>query len=131
MPELPPDVDETIRLALEEDVGSGDVTTSSVVPPDAEARAEFVAKGAGVLCGLDVADRAFAMVPGARVGIAWRRRDGDPVATADRFGEIRGSARTILTGERVALNFLTHLSGVATFTRRFVDACAGTESMIL
>ncbi|MFN2544290.1 MAG: carboxylating nicotinate-nucleotide diphosphorylase [Actinomycetota bacterium] len=131
MPELPSDVDETVRRALQEDVGTGDVTTRAVVPADATAEGRFVAKAGGVICGLDVASRAFSPSAGRGVGVVWRTNDGARVEVGESFGDVTGQARAILTCERVALNFLTHLSGIATLTREFVDACAGTESVIL
>ena len=129
MPKLLSDLDAIIRRALEEDVGSGDVTTEAVVPSDARARAKLVAKADGVIAGLPVAQRVFEMLD----AIAWDAvvQDGARTALGTRLAEAHGGARSVLTGERVALNFLTHLSGIATLTREYVDACAGTESMIL
>jgi len=129
--ELPRDVDEVIRRALAEDLGpAGDVTSVAVVPKDAAAAGRFEARAEGVLAGLPVAERVFRAVdPG--VEVAWRAADGDRVGPDDILGELHGPARSILAAERVALNFLTHLSGVATLTRRFVDACAGTASVVL
>jgi nicotinate-nucleotide pyrophosphorylase (carboxylating) len=129
MAELPSDVDETIRRALDEDVGSGDVTTESVVPAGRTAAARLVVKEAGVVAGLEVAARVFGH-PGS---VRWEPRvqDGDRASPGTELARVEGSARSLLTGERVALNFLTHLSGIATLTRQYVDACAGTESVIL
>ena len=129
MPELPADLDDTVRRALAEDVGTGDVTSEATVPEDAAAAGVFVAKASGVVAGLPVARRAFELLG----QVTWREQvaDGAEVQPGASLAEVGGSARTILTGERVALNFLTHLSGVATATRAFVDACAGTESLIL
>ena len=129
MPKPLADLDGIIRRALEEDVGSGDVTTEAVVPSDARARAKLVAKADGVIAGLPVAQRVFEMLD----AIAWDAvvQDGARTALGTRLAEAHGGARSVLTGERVALNFLTHLSGIATLTREYVDACAGTESMIL
>ena len=129
MPQLPSDLDEIIRRALEEDVGSGDVTTEAVVPADARVKATLVAKADGVIAGLPVAQRVFEILD----GIAWNAavQDGARIAVGTRLAEIDGGARSVLTCERVALNFLTHLSGIATLTREYVDACAGTESVIL
>jgi nicotinate-nucleotide pyrophosphorylase (carboxylating) len=130
MPRLPEDVDETIRRALDEDIGSGDVTTESVVPEGAVVSAALVARAEGVVAGLEVARRAFEWFD----DVGWAPTlvsDGSLVGPGDVLARLRGDARVILTSERVALNFLTHLSGVATLTRAFVDACAGTESVIL
>ena len=122
---VPRDVEATlgdlIERALAEDVGSGDVTTLATVPPDRRARATFLAKQAGVLAGLAVAERVFARVdPGLTV--AWSVADGDAVSAGDVFGEVRGSARSLLTAERLALNFVQRMGGIATAARRLVDA---------
>jgi len=129
MPELPADLDDTIQRALDEDLGSGDVTTDSVVPEDRNADGSFVAKASGVLAGLPVARRTLRFLDDVR----WTERmvDGRWVDPGVVVADVEGRARVLLTAERVALNFLTHLSGVATLTREYVDACAGTESVIL
>lgn len=120
---------ETIDRALAEDVGSGDVTTNALVPEDASGRARLVQKAPGVIAGLLVAESVFRRVdPSLRwhphVGEGeWR--DGGLVA------EVAGHSRSILTGERVALNFLQRLSGVATLTARYVKAVEGTGARIL
>jgi nicotinate-nucleotide pyrophosphorylase (carboxylating) len=129
MPELPDDLDDTIRRALDEDLGSGDITTDSVVPEDRDAGGSFVAKASGIVAGLPVARRVLGFLDDVR----WTQRldDGRWVDPGDVLADVAGRARVLLTAERVALNFLTHLSGVATLTREYVDACAGTESVIL
>jgi nicotinate-nucleotide pyrophosphorylase (carboxylating) len=129
MPELPDDLDDTIRRALDEDLGSGDITTDSVVPEDLDAGGSFVAKASGIVAGLPVARRVLGFLDDVR----WTERldDGRWVDPGDVLVDVAGRARVLLTAERVALNFLTHLSGVATLTREYVDACAGTESVIL
>jgi len=129
MPGLPADLDETIRRALAEDVGAGDVTTESIVPAGTEVEARVVAKADGVLAGLEVARRVFGQL--GPLSIDEVTRDGGRVTPGTTLATLRGDARIVLTGERVALNFLTHLSGIATLTRAYVDACAGTESVIL
>jgi nicotinate-nucleotide pyrophosphorylase (carboxylating) len=120
---------EIVQRALAEDVGSGDVTTTATVAADARANARITQKEPGVIYGLDVAEATFrALDPGAmltRLTAEGSWRDGGPVLA------IEGSARAILTGERTALNFLQRLSGVATLTRRCVDAVAGTNARIL
>ncbi len=131
VPTLPPDADELIRRALAEDLGpAGDVTSRAVVPRGATAGGRFEAKADGVVAGLAVAERVFRAVD-PTVEVTWGVADGDPVSSGDVVGEVRGPARAILAAERVALNFLTHLSGVATATRRYVEACAGTASVVL
>ncbi|MBI4521762.1 MAG: carboxylating nicotinate-nucleotide diphosphorylase [Gemmatimonadetes bacterium] len=118
-----------IATALAEDVGRGDRTTTWIVPADQAARAVIVAKEDAVLGGLRAAQRTFEQVdPGLRTLVA--HRDGDAVRTGDVVLRVEGAARGILTGERTALNFLARLSGVATLTRRFVAAIAGTGARI-
>lgn len=118
-----------IKRALAEDIGSGDLTSAAVVPADALARARIEQKAPGVVAGLEVAESVFGIVDpellwGARC-TAWVWREPGLVA------EIEGSARSILAAERVALNFLGRLSGIATLTARFVDAVEGTGAQIL
>ena len=96
----------------------------------ARAEGAFVARATGVLAGVPVAERVFAAI-GEDIGFEPRNRDGNGIGPGDRIADVFGSAREILIGERVVLNFLTHLSGIATSTRAFVDACVGTESKIL
>jgi nicotinate-nucleotide pyrophosphorylase (carboxylating) len=130
-PELPFDLDDTIRRALAEDLGeAGDLSTRAVVPDDARMHAEVVARDDGVVAGLPVAERVFGAVDRS-IEVAWSTADGDRVAADGKLGGVRGPAGAILTAERTALNFLTHLSGIATLTRRYVDACEGTSSRVL
>jgi nicotinate-nucleotide pyrophosphorylase (carboxylating) len=118
-----------IDRALAEDVGSGDVTTTTLVPPDATGRATLTQKAPGVIAGLDVAEAVFQRVD---PDLRWRGhapegewREGGLVA------EVAGASRSILTGERTALNLLQRLSGVATMTARYVQAVEGTNARIL
>jgi nicotinate-nucleotide pyrophosphorylase (carboxylating) len=131
MPELPVDVGKIVARALREDIGAaGDVTSLAVVSAEATCRARIEGREDGVIAGLPVAELAFAGVDSA---IRWEAlaQDGNPVAPGDAVARMDGPARSILTAERTALNFLTHLSGIATLTRRYVDACAATESVVL
>jgi nicotinate-nucleotide pyrophosphorylase (carboxylating) len=131
VPELPRDVDEVVRRALAEDVGpSGDVTSLAAVPPGRRCRARIEARAAGVVAGLAVAERVFREVD-RTVAFTAQVEDGDVVRAGGVLAEVGGSARSVLAAERVALNFLGHLSGVASLTRRFVVACADTESTVL
>lgn len=124
------EIRESVRQALLEDVGTGDVTTLACVPPDASARALLRAREPVVLAGLDLAIEAFRQLdPNLRM--TPRARDGDVVDAGATVLEIGGPARGILTAERVALNFCQRLSGVATLTARFVDAVKGTRARIL
>jgi nicotinate-nucleotide pyrophosphorylase (carboxylating) len=115
---------ELVRRALAEDLGWGDATTSVVVPPDARASGVLTARADVVLAGLDVAVEAFRQLDPA-VAVDTRRRDGDRCRPAEPIAEITGLAAPMLTAERTALNFLRHLSGVASVTRWLVDAGGG------
>jgi nicotinate-nucleotide pyrophosphorylase (carboxylating) len=122
-------VEDLIQRALAEDVGTGDVTTATLVPETARGRAVLTQKAPGVIAGLDVAEAVFRQVDPE---LRWEPRTpegewrgGGPVA------ELSGASRSILVGERVALNFLQRLSGVATMTARYVEAVAGTGARIL
>lgn len=123
------DVAELVRRALEEDVGSRDLTTLAVVPDGAQARGVFLAKQDLVVSGLDVAAAVFRAVD-ERLALEPRVGEGQTVASGAELGTVTGPARGMLTGERVALNLLQRLSGVATLTRRFVDEVAGTRARI-
>jgi nicotinate-nucleotide pyrophosphorylase (carboxylating) len=120
---------EIVRLALAEDVGSGDITTEATVTPSQNARGVFVMKADGVLAGLDVAFEAFRQLDPA-VRTAARKRDGDACRTGEEIAEAVGSARALLAGERTALNFLQRLSGIATQARRFVVAADGRITIL-
>lgn len=119
-----------ILQALQEDVGDGDVTTLCTIAPDAAQQGTFVAKAAGVVAGLEVARQTFALV-NERVQMKNLAVDGDWVEAGTPLATLDGPVRAILSGERVALNFLQRLSGIATMTRRFVDAVQGTSAVIL
>ncbi|MEM1050063.1 MAG: carboxylating nicotinate-nucleotide diphosphorylase [Pseudomonadota bacterium] len=123
-------VEEAVRAALKEDIGrSGDITTLSTIPPDARATARLATRQAGTLAGLDCVTAAFAALDPA-IRIRADAHDGRRLTAGDSIAEVAGPARAILTGERVALNFLGHLSGIATATARFADAIAGTGAKI-
>jgi nicotinate-nucleotide pyrophosphorylase (carboxylating) len=117
------EADRLLALALEEDVGPGDVTSEALIPAGARARGTLVARAAGVLAGLEGFVRVFQRLdPGVRV----RRhaRDGERLHPGERVAELEGHARALLTGERTALNLVAHLAGIATLTARFVEAAA-------
>jgi nicotinate-nucleotide pyrophosphorylase (carboxylating) len=124
------EIDTLIDAALREDLPAGDITSESVVPPDSRSRAVFLAKEKGVLAGLEVARRVFERVD-PEVRFRAFRREGSAFAAGDILAEVRGRSVSLLKGERTALNFLQRLSGIATKTRRFVDAVAGTGTKIL
>jgi nicotinate-nucleotide pyrophosphorylase (carboxylating) len=121
---------EAAARALGEDRGPADITTLACVRSDIQASARIFAKESGVLSGLIVAEQVFREQDPALLLTA-RAADGATLKTGDTVLEIRGSAASILTGERCALNFIQQLSGVATETRRFVEAVAGTKAQIL
>ena len=123
-------LDALITLALAEDVGPGDWTTLWTVPEGRHVAARVVAKADGVIAGTEAARRVFSRVDPA-LEVEMLLADGTSVGAGDRVAHIRGAARSILTAERVALNLLQRLSGVATATRAYVDAVAGTGARIL
>ncbi len=132
---LPPyltaaDLADLIERALAEDVGPGDVTTLATVPPGTTAEARFLAKENGVLAGLLVAERVFETVDPA-LDVAWTKRDGDAVEAGVGFGTVHGRARSILTAERLVLNLMQRMSGIATATRRMVEAARPHPARIL
>lgn len=115
------------RMALAEDAPQGDLTSELVVPASASCTAELRAKASGVLAGTAIADAVFAAAAvqdATSVEVDWKLGDGAPIEPGDLLAVVRGSTRTILRAERPAINFLAHLSGVATLTRSFVDAAA-------
>lgn len=130
MPILPPDTSEIARRALSEDVGTGDVTTLYTVSPSTRAEAVILAKSAGVVAGLPVAAAVFLQVDSSLV-IESQVEEGAHVQPGQTLMTISGAAQSILTGERVALNFVQHLSGIATKTARFVELAAGTRARIV
>ena len=119
-----------VHSALAEDIGAGDVTTEATVPADAVGTADLLVKERGVVCGLRAAEAAFlALDPDMRFEAL--AREGDLVEPPATVARVTGSQRAILTGERVALNFVGRLSGIATLTRRYVDAVEGTGAAVL
>ena len=121
---------DSIRRALAEDVGSGDATTDSIVPPAAKAKVQIVAKQSGVIAGLDIARMVFVQFDD-QIVFTPRVGDGSAVSQGQVVVDVYGLARALLTGERTALNFLGRMSGIATLTRQFVEAVAGTRALIL
>ena len=129
-PGPPAELDATLRLFLSEDIGRRDVTTDSTVPPGTRARGELTAMSECVVSGLPVARRVFELLDSE---LAWsdERPAGSRVAASAILARLSGRARAILTAERVALNLLQRMCGIATATRRYVDAVAGTPCRIL
>jgi len=122
--------DAVISAALREDVGLGDITTAATVQGHALAYADIVMRCGGVLAGLPIAARAFALVD-ARIGLELTAADGSSVDQTTAVARVQGPAAGILTAERVALNFLGQLSGIATLTRAYVRALAGLPTRIV
>lgn len=120
---------ESVRIALAEDVGSGDLT-AALVPADRQAQAVVVSRQNAVVCGQAWFNEVFGQLDDS-IAIDWRKDDGDAVAADEIICEVHGPARTVLTGERTALNFLQLLSGTATIAKQFVDAVSGTGATIL
>ena len=123
-------LDPLINLAFEEDIGIGDITTEATVPPTQEGIGTLLAKSAGIVAGLPVAERVFAKLDETLLFRALVN-DGDAVKMGTPIAEVQGSAKTILIGERTALNFLQRLSGIATLTAQFVAAVADYDTKIV
>ena len=117
-------IDALLELAFAEDIGIGDITTEATVPPSQQGVGTIVAKSGGVVAGLPVAARVFDTLDATLIFQAFVN-DGDKVVAGAPLAEVRGSAKTILIGERTALNFLQRLSGIATLTAQFVNAVSG------
>jgi nicotinate-nucleotide pyrophosphorylase (carboxylating) len=119
-----------VRAALKEDIGKGDITTQFTVSPEVTALGVIVAKEKGILAGIDAAAKAFELVDkGSEV--TFHMKDGDELTPGSSIGEIHGKARSLLITERVALNFLQRLSGIASLTAQFVKQVEGTKARIL
>jgi nicotinate-nucleotide pyrophosphorylase (carboxylating) len=130
-PSLPPAalIADDVRRALAEDIGPGD-RTAHLVPADRALHTRVVCREHAVLAGRAWFDEAFRQLDEA-VSVAWQAADGERLAAGQSVCEVRGPARSVLTGERTALNFLQALSGTATATRRYADAVAGTGAVVL
>ena len=124
-------LDPTVRTALEEDLGrAGDITSDLTIPATMRADAKLVTRKPGTIAGLVAAERAFHMID-AKLTLDVDAPDGSTVEAGTTILRIEGRARSLLTAERVALNFIGHLSGIATATRAMVDAVAGTKARIV
>ena len=122
--------DKLIRMALEEDVSSEDVTTCAVIEPDRQARADLLCKQDGIIAGLSVFERVFQILdPEAKV--EFRCEDGDTVSKGQLLAVVSGNAHAILTGERTALNYLQRMSGIATYTNQVVSLLEGSSIRLL
>ncbi|MBU1326974.1 carboxylating nicotinate-nucleotide diphosphorylase [Patescibacteria group bacterium] len=127
---IPTIIDRSIKNALKEDIGSGDITTTATISASRVLEGFFLAKEAGIIAGLEVARRVFFL---SDPNIVYRANisDGTPVKKGTILASVQGSAKSILSSERVALNYLQRMSGIATQTRRFVLAVKGTGAIIL
>jgi nicotinate-nucleotide pyrophosphorylase (carboxylating) len=128
--EIPGSVVEFIKRAIEEDIGYGDITTSLLVPETNESSALYIAKGNFVLAGMPFAEEVFRIIDPA-VSFRVFYHEGAKVSRGDVLGEVSGKTRVLLAGERVSLNILQRLSGVASLTSQFVDAVQGTTARIV
>jgi len=127
---MTPSARDTIQRALAEDLGSGDITSECFIPADRRSTARIVAKENAILAGTEVAAEVFRQVD-ASITLEVHKFDGDPLAPGESILTATGPTRALLSAERTALNFLQRLSGIATLTRLFVDAVAGTKALIL
>ena len=122
--------DELIRLALQEDITSEDVSTNAVMPTEQQGTVELIAKEDGIMAGLDVYARVFTLLDPATV-VTFQVKDGDRVKPGDLIGTVTGDIRVLLSGERVALNYLQRMSGIATYTRQVADLLEGSGVTLL
>lgn len=124
-----PQVEQIITLALNEDIGTGDITTLSTIPADKTATGRFVAKENMIICGIDLAAHIFGRVDPS-IELKANFKDGDAVKKGDVIATVSGNAQNVLTGERTALNFMQRLTGIATRTHASVAEVAGTNAKI-
>ena len=122
--------DELIRLALQEDITSEDVSTNAVMPTAQKGIVGLIAKEDGIMAGLDVYARVFTLLDPATV-VTFQVKDGDRVKPGDLIGTVTGDIRVLLSGERVALNYLQRMSGIATYTRQVADLLEGSGVTLL
>jgi len=130
MKRLQPEILACLKRALEEDIGTGDVTTNSIVPADAALRGQIIARQQGIAAGLDIAE-ALLLLLSPEISFRSSTIEGAQVEQGSVLADVSGSARALLTGERTALNFLGRMSGIATLTRQFVNIVSGTNVIIL
>lgn len=121
--------DKLLLDALNEDIGTGDITTLSTIPENAKAFGRYIAKESGVLCGIDIVRRTFELLDDT-IELTTFFKDGDKIQKGDIIAEVRGNAICVLSGERVGLNLMQHLSGIASRTNEAVAAVAGYRAVI-
>jgi len=124
-------IDEIIINALKEDIGTGDVTTSTTIPEDKKVTGRFIAKEDGVICGLDICERVFKILD-EKIEFTVNKKDGESVKDGEIIGVVSGNARNVLTAERTAINLLQRMSGIATQTSKAVAQVklSGTKAKI-
>lgn len=122
-------VDEILKSAIKEDLSFEDITTESIVKENRKAKVDLIAKEDGIIAGLEVFRRVFLLIED--VDAKFYIKDGDKVHKDEKIGEVFGNVKTLLTAERVALNFLQRMSGIATLTRQFVDELKSTKTKLL
>jgi nicotinate-nucleotide pyrophosphorylase (carboxylating) len=118
-----------VKMALKEDIGRGDITTNAIVDNNEQTLGIIFPREDGVLCGIDIAKMVFEELD-ERIDFQKKLKDGDSFTTGMTIATITGPAKACLKGERTALNFLQHLSGIATLTKKFVDACRGNVKIL-
>ncbi len=125
-----PNIDRIIKLALEEDIGPQDITTYNLVSSEKKGKGEFLCKSAGIIAGLQVCERVFALIE-PNIDFIMYKKDGDIVKAGEIIATVSGGLRTLLTGERVALNFLQRMSGIATQTGHLADLIADKKAKLV
>lgn len=122
-------IDKLIISALEEDIPNSDITTNSIIDCNSRSKVDLIAKGNGIIAGLQVFERVFKLL--GDVSVEFYKKDGDPVKSGDILAVVSGSTKSILSGERTALNYLQRMSGVATITNKFVNKLQGSNTKLL
>lgn len=122
-------IDKLIQEGLNEDMPFGDITTNSIISQDSNCTANLYSKEDGIICGLPVFKRVFDII--GQVNVTFYVNEGDNVSSKQKIGELSGNTRNVLMGERIALNLLQRMSGIATTTNAYVKAIAGTHSKVV
>ena len=123
-------IDPYILTALKEDINEEDISTNAIIDTETRGHVKLLAKGDGIIAGLPVFERVFSLLD-QQSSLEFFKKDGDPVRKGDHITTVRGQLRTLLTGERVALNFLQRMSGIASYTRQMVDCLGESKSKIV
>ena len=123
-------VDNLILMALREDVSNEDITTNSIISEKREGKVQLICKEDGILAGIEVFKRVFQLLD-ENIKFSIQKKDGEKIKNKELIGEIYGDVRAILTGERTALNYLQHMSGIATYTNNMVELLKGSNIKLL